>query len=139
MVLNKVVNAAKWTAETTIGAAQALANTKGPIPPTELHPRMPARPWTIPEYIRMWSWRHCWRNFPIFRFYVFSTIIVLGFLKFVVPIKPRHHIMYHKSKADADRHEAEHWYGFRQKMADKEYFKKYNPLKKEGEIEIGGH
>ncbi|KAK6755268.1 hypothetical protein RB195_013940 [Necator americanus] len=139
MVVAKVFEAAKWTGETAVGAVQALANTKGPVPATDLHPRMPARPWTAPEYLRMWSWRHCWKYIPVFRFYVYSGIIMFGILKYVVPFKPRHRIMYHKGKADAHHHEVEHWYGIRQKKADNEYFKKYNPLKKEGEVEVGGH
>ncbi|WKY12104.1 hypothetical protein Q1695_003574 [Nippostrongylus brasiliensis] len=139
MVVAKVFEAAKWTAETAVGAVQAVANTKGPIPPTDLHPRMPARPWTAPEYLRMWSWRHCWKYLPVFRFYIYSGIIVFGIFKFVVPIKPRHRIMYTKGKEDSHHHEVEHWYGIRQKKADKEYFMKYNPLKKEGEAEVGGH
>ncbi|VDM62786.1 unnamed protein product [Angiostrongylus costaricensis] len=139
MVLSKVLGGAKWTAETVVGAVRAVANTKDPIPPTDLHPRMPARPWTAQEYLRMWSWRHCWKYMPVFRFYIFSGIIVFAFFKFVVPLKPRHLVMYGRARANLDRHEAEHWYGVRQKKADKEYFKKYNPLKKEGEVEVGGH
>ncbi|KAK6020795.1 hypothetical protein OSTOST_13544, partial [Ostertagia ostertagi] len=66
----------------------------------------------------MWSWRHCWKYLPVFRFYIYSGVIVFAIFKFVVPIKPRHRIMYHKGKADAHHHEVEHWYGIRQKKAD---------------------
>ncbi|WKY12111.1 hypothetical protein Q1695_003580 [Nippostrongylus brasiliensis] len=33
----------------------------------------------------------------------------------------------------------EQWYGIRQKKADKEYFKKYNTLENEGEVDVGEH
>uniref|UniRef100_A0A1I7XK60 Uncharacterized protein n=1 Tax=Heterorhabditis bacteriophora TaxID=37862 RepID=A0A1I7XK60_HETBA len=138
MVVSKVFGAVKWTTETAKGAIQVLASPNNPVPATDLHPRMPARPWTVPEYIRMWSWRHCWKYIPVFRFYVFSGFILYGVFNFLLPIKPRHMIMYSKSKEDGAHHEYEKWHGFHQKMADKEYFKKYNPLKKEGEIEVGG-
>ncbi|VDM67472.1 unnamed protein product [Strongylus vulgaris] len=85
MVVAKIFEGAKWTAETLVGAGQALANTKGPVPATDLHPRMPARPWTAQEYLRMWSWRHCWKYLPVFRFYIYSGIIMFGILKYVVP------------------------------------------------------
>ncbi|KIH45138.1 hypothetical protein ANCDUO_24825 [Ancylostoma duodenale] len=91
MVVAKVFEAAKWTAETAVGAAQALANTKGPVPATDLHPRMPARPWTAQEYLRMWSWRHCWKYLPVFRFYIYSGIIMFGIFKFVVPCECQFH------------------------------------------------
>lgn len=35
--------------------------------------------------LRMWSWRHCWKYLPIFRFYIYSGIIMFGILKYVVP------------------------------------------------------
>ncbi|PAV58854.1 hypothetical protein WR25_08859 isoform C [Diploscapter pachys] len=136
MVVAKVLNAAKWTVETVKGAGIVLTSSHAPVPPTDLHPRMMARPWTFPEYIRMWSWRHCWKYLPIFRFYIYSAVIFIGVFKFVVPIKPRHMIQYHKGKEDAHHHEVEHMYGTRQNRQDAEYFKKYNPLKKEGEAEL---
>ncbi|GMR59143.1 hypothetical protein PMAYCL1PPCAC_29338 [Pristionchus mayeri] len=139
MVATKILEAVKWSAETVKGAAVVLATPNAPIPASQLHPRMMARPWTTQEYIRMWSWRHCWKFIPVFRFYIYSGIIVYGVYKFVLPIKPRHRIMYTKGKEDGHHHEVEHWYGIRQKLADKEYFKKYNPLKKAGEAEVGGH
>jgi hypothetical protein len=48
-------------------------------------------------------------------------------------------IQYRQGKIDSHHHEVEHWAGFRQKLQDKEYFKKYNPLKKPGEVVVGGH
>ena len=35
--------------------------------------------------IRMWSWRHCWKYLPVFRFYIYSGIIMYGVYKFVLP------------------------------------------------------
>ncbi|GMT10734.1 hypothetical protein PFISCL1PPCAC_2031 [Pristionchus fissidentatus] len=139
MVAAKILEAVKWSAETVKGAAVVLATPGAAVPESQLHPRMMARPWTAQEYIRMWSWRHCWKFLPVFRFYIYSGLIVYGVYKFVLPIKPRHRIMYTKGKEDGHHHEVEHWYGIRQKLADKEYFKKYNPLKKAGEAEVGGH
>ncbi|CAO4380773.1 Protein CBR-RIL-1 [Caenorhabditis briggsae] len=139
MVVGKLFEAAKWTAETVKGAAVVVASPNAPIPATDLHPRMPARPWTAQEYLRMWSWRHCWKYLPVFRFYIYSGVILYGVYKFVLPIKPRHMVQYTKGKEDHHHHEVEHWWGIRQKLADKEYFKKYNPLKKEGEVEVGHH
>ena len=52
MPLAKVFNAACWTAETIKGAAVTLASPNAPIPKTDLHPRMMARPFTAQEYVR---------------------------------------------------------------------------------------
>ncbi|TKR60374.1 hypothetical protein L596_027629 [Steinernema carpocapsae] len=139
MVIAKIFGAVKYTAETIKGAAVVLASPNAEIPASKLHPRMPARPWTGQEWLRMWSWRHCWKYIPVFRFYIYSGIIVFGVYKFLLPIKPRHMIMYRQGKDDAHHHEVEHWYGVRQKTQDKEYFKKYDPLRKEGAVEVGGH
>ncbi|KHJ77732.1 hypothetical protein OESDEN_22648 [Oesophagostomum dentatum] len=85
MVAAKALEAVKWTAETLVGAVKVVADTKSPVPKTDLHPRMPARPWTAQEYLRMWSWRHCWKYLPVFRFYVYSGFIMFGILRYVVP------------------------------------------------------
>ncbi|CAJ0578593.1 unnamed protein product, partial [Mesorhabditis spiculigera] len=139
MVVKAVYNAAAWTVETARGAVNVLISPNAPIPKTDLHPRMMARPWTAAEYLRMWSWRYNWKYIPVFRFYVYSAAIVYGIYKFVLPIKPRHRIAYAKGKDDHHHHEVEHWYGIRQQKQDKEYFKTYNPLKKPGDVEVGGH
>ncbi|KAI6216224.1 CRE-RIL-1 protein [Aphelenchoides fujianensis] len=133
MVVGKVVEAGKWTLETIRGAAVTLASPNAPIPETKLHPRMPARPWTAPEWFRMTSWRHIWMYAPVFRYYIYSGIILYGAFKLLVPLKPRHKIMYTKGKDEAHHHEVEHWAGFRQKLQDKEYFRR------RGEAVEGGH
>lgn len=56
-----------------------------------------------------------------------------------VLVKPHHKVLYHKGKEDSHHHEVEHWYGIRQKVQDKEYFKKYDPLRKPGAVQVGGH
>ena len=53
MVVAKVLNAAKWTVETVKGAGIVLTSSHAPVPPTDLHPRMMARPWTFPEYVSL--------------------------------------------------------------------------------------
>lgn len=35
----------------------------------------------------MISWRHIWQKVPIFRFYIYSAVIVFGVFKFLVPSK----------------------------------------------------
>uniref|UniRef100_A0AC34F6B5 Uncharacterized protein n=1 Tax=Panagrolaimus sp. ES5 TaxID=591445 RepID=A0AC34F6B5_9BILA len=137
MVFHKVWEATKWTAETARGAAYVLASPGQPIPDSKLHPRMPARPWTAAEWLRMASWRHMWQYLPVMRNYVFAGFILYGVYKFVLPIKPHHKVLYKKGKEDAHHHEVEHWYGIRQKNQDKEYFKKYNPMRKAGEHDVG--
>uniref|UniRef100_A0A1I7Z8I5 Uncharacterized protein n=1 Tax=Steinernema glaseri TaxID=37863 RepID=A0A1I7Z8I5_9BILA len=128
MVIAKIFGAVKYTAETVKGAAVVLASPNAEIPASKLHPRMPARPWTAQEWY-----------LPVFRFYIYSGIIVYGVYKFVLPIKPRHMVMYRKGKDDAHHHEVEHWYGIRQKNQDKEYFKKYDPLRTAESVDVGGH
>ncbi|CAD5218526.1 unnamed protein product [Bursaphelenchus okinawaensis] len=139
MVVGKIVDLAKFTGGTIKGAALVLARPSDPIPETKLHPRMPARPFTTPEWLRMLSWRHIWQKIPIARFYVFSALIVFGVFKFLVPIKPRHVIMYKTGKEDGHHHEVEHWYGVRQKKQDALYWAKYDPFRVEGAAAVGGH
>lgn len=52
MVFNKVWEGTKWTAETIRGAVVVLANPNAKIPPSELHPRMMAHPFTVAEWVR---------------------------------------------------------------------------------------
>uniref|UniRef100_A0AC35FFP0 Uncharacterized protein n=1 Tax=Panagrolaimus sp. PS1159 TaxID=55785 RepID=A0AC35FFP0_9BILA len=127
MVFYKIYEATKWSGETIRGAALVLASPNAPIPPSMLHQRMPARPWTAAEWLRMASWRHMWKYMPVMRYYVFSAFILYGCYKFVLPIKPHHKVLYKQGKEDAHHHEVEHWYGIRQKNADKLYYKKYHP------------
>lgn len=103
----------------------------------------------------MWSWRYSWKYMPIFRNFLYSGLIVYGVIKFVLPskyfkniftiyyyfilVKPRHKIQYAQAVENAHHHEVEKFYGYRQKVQDALYFKKYNPLKKEGEIDVSGH
>lgn len=51
IMLNKVWDATKWTVETARGAAVTLASPNAPIPESQLHARMPARPWTAGEWV----------------------------------------------------------------------------------------
>uniref|UniRef100_A0AC35TJH2 ATP synthase subunit f, mitochondrial n=1 Tax=Rhabditophanes sp. KR3021 TaxID=114890 RepID=A0AC35TJH2_9BILA len=139
MVVSKIVSALQFTGETVKGAALVLANPNAKIPESKIVSHMPARPFTGPEWLRMWSWRHNWKLLPVFRYYVFSGMIVYGIFKFVLPIKPRHGIQYTQGYENSHHHEVEHWYGYRQQVQDALYFKKYNPLKKAGEAEVGGH
>uniref|UniRef100_A0A0N4ZSA8 Uncharacterized protein n=1 Tax=Parastrongyloides trichosuri TaxID=131310 RepID=A0A0N4ZSA8_PARTI len=140
MVVSKIFGALKYTGETAKGAVMVLANPNAPIEKSIVIPhRMPARPFTSAEWFRMWSWRHCWKYLPVFRYYVFSGFIVYGVFKFVLPIKPRHGIQYTQGYENSHHHEVEKWYGYRQKVQDALYFKKYNPLKKEGEVDVSGH
>ncbi|KAI6189496.1 Protein CBR-RIL-1 [Aphelenchoides bicaudatus] len=127
MVVDKLVSFGRSTVEIVFGGAKTLVSPNEPIPATKLHPRMPPRPFTGAEWFRMLSWRYMWRYQPVLRYYVFSVCIVLGVFKFLVPLKPRHKIMYNKGKDDSHHHEIEHWAGFRQKEQDKLYFKKYAP------------
>ncbi|MFH4979964.1 hypothetical protein AB6A40_006673 [Gnathostoma spinigerum] len=136
---SRLLDAAKYVAETVKGATIVLFSPNAPIPPSKLVPFMPARPWTAQEWFRMWSWRYCWKYLPIFRFYIYSAIIVYGIFKFVLPIKPRHRIMHSEMYKNSHHHEVEFWYGIRQKIQDKLYFEKYNPLKKEGEVVPSAH
>uniref|UniRef100_A0A0N5BNK6 Uncharacterized protein n=1 Tax=Strongyloides papillosus TaxID=174720 RepID=A0A0N5BNK6_STREA len=140
MVLPKVINAVKYTAETLKGAAVTLANPNAPIEQSKvIAHRMPARPFTMGERLRMFSWRHCWKYVPVLRFYVFSGIILYGVVKYVLPIKPRNVIQYHDAYEGIHHHEVEQWKGAIQNRQDALYFQKYNPLKKEGEIDVSGH
>uniref|UniRef100_A0A7E4VPT8 COX6C domain-containing protein n=1 Tax=Panagrellus redivivus TaxID=6233 RepID=A0A7E4VPT8_PANRE len=139
MVVSKVWEATKWTAETVRGAAVVLASPNAPVPESQLHPRMPARPWTAGEWVRMTSWRHMWKYLPVLRYYVYSGFILYGAYKFLLPIKPHHKVLYSQGKIDAHHHEVEHWYGIRQKVQDKEYFAKYDPLRKPGQVDVSGH
>lgn len=52
MVVSRFVDLAKFTGETLKGAALVLAKPNEKIPETKLHPRMPARPATVPEWVR---------------------------------------------------------------------------------------
>jgi len=139
MVVDKIAAIGKSTFDTLRGAVVVLASPNAPIPATKLHPRMPPRPFTAPEWFRMLSWRYMWQYNPVLRYYIFSVTIVLGVFKFLVPIQPRHKIMYHQSKLDAHHHEVHEWAGFRQKYQDKLYFKKYDPLRKAGAEVPSGH
>jgi hypothetical protein len=101
----------------------------------------------------MTSWRYTWQYFPIFRFYIYSIIIVIGLFKFLVPrksalyrmsidsfsVKPHHKIVYAQGKENQHHHEIEFWSGFRQRLQDQEYFKKYDPFRKAGAPDVGGH
>lgn len=51
MVLNKIWEGTKWTAETIRGAFIVLINPNAKIPPSELHPRMMAHPFTVGEWV----------------------------------------------------------------------------------------
>lgn len=51
MVVSKIVEAIRFSAETAKGAALVLARPNEPIPATKLHPRMPAWPQTTPEWV----------------------------------------------------------------------------------------
>uniref|UniRef100_A0A915CIH0 Uncharacterized protein n=2 Tax=Parascaris univalens TaxID=6257 RepID=A0A915CIH0_PARUN len=136
---SKIIDAVKYTAETVKGAVVVLFSPNAPIPASKLDPFMPARPWTAQEWFRMWSWRHCWKYLPVFRYYIYSGFIMYGFYKFILPVKPRHKIIHHQIYDNMHHHEVEYWHGIRQKRQDAEYFRKYNPLKKAGEPEVGGH
>jgi len=139
MVLSKLWNAGKWTAETVRGAAVVLASPNAPIPETKLHPRMPARPSTIPEFIRMLSWRHMWQWQPAIRLLVFSAMIVFSVEFFLIPVKPRHLVMLSQGKENHHKHEREHMYGRFQKRQDELYFAKYDPFRKADAPAVGGH
>lgn len=70
--------------------------------------------------------------FPV-RYFLFIFISNLHFIL----VKPHHKVLYKKGKEDAHHHETEHWYGIRQKNQDKEYFKKYDPLRQAGAADVG--
>lgn len=60
MVATKILEAVKWSAETVKGTALVLAHPNAPVPASQLHPRMMARPWTAQEYVSLfiyiWEW-----------------------------------------------------------------------------------
>ncbi|KAH7730836.1 CRE-RIL-1 protein [Aphelenchoides avenae] len=125
----RVWHGVKWTAETFRGAAVVLASPKAPIPPTKLHPRMMARPMTLGEFFRMFSWRYNWKYQPIIRTWLESAAIVWAIYYFVLPIKPRHMVQFAQAQEDSHHKEVEHEYGLKQKLQDQEHFKKYDPLR----------
>ena len=144
MVIRKVVNGVKWTAETIRGAAVVLASPNAPIPPSQLHPRMMARPWLPGEWLRMNSTRFLWQYIPIFRFVVFSTLGTLFVIKFLLPQKPRQRFINAENAAAEHKHEKDSFYGVRQRRQDKIYFEKYDPLRAHrpeayGLVYGGGH
>uniref|UniRef100_A0A0K0EIL3 Uncharacterized protein n=1 Tax=Strongyloides stercoralis TaxID=6248 RepID=A0A0K0EIL3_STRER len=140
MVVSKVFDTLKYTGETLKGAAICLASPNAPVEKSKIiASHMPARPFTPAEWFRMWSWRHCWQYVPMFRFFVFSGMISYGIIKYVLPIKPNHIIQKHQMQENVHHHEVEKWYGYRQQVQDALYFKKYNPLRKEGEVDVSGH
>lgn len=54
MVVERIWNAGKWTAETVRGAVVVLFSPNAPIPSSKLHPRMMAMPWTPGEWVDVW-------------------------------------------------------------------------------------
>uniref|UniRef100_A0A0M3IKK4 NADH dehydrogenase [ubiquinone] 1 beta subcomplex subunit 7 n=1 Tax=Ascaris lumbricoides TaxID=6252 RepID=A0A0M3IKK4_ASCLU len=127
---SKIIDAVKYTAETVKGAVVVLFSPNAPIPAWKLDPFMPARPFEC---------GHGGIYLPVFRYYIYSGFIMYGFYKFILPVKPRHKIIHHQIYDNMHHHEVEYWRGIRQKRQDAEYFRKYNPLKKAGEPEVGGH
>lgn len=55
MVATKILEAVKWSAETVKGTALVLANPNAPVPASQLHPRMMARPWSAQEYVSFFT------------------------------------------------------------------------------------
>lgn len=55
MVLQKVWEGAKFTAETVRGAALVLAKPNDPVPPAKLHPRMMPMPFTVGEWVSFFN------------------------------------------------------------------------------------
>lgn len=51
MSLEKVIEGGKWLTETMTGFAKAVASPNAPVPKTDLHPRLVARPWTAQEFV----------------------------------------------------------------------------------------
>uniref|UniRef100_A0A158R5E5 NADH-ubiquinone oxidoreductase B17 subunit n=1 Tax=Syphacia muris TaxID=451379 RepID=A0A158R5E5_9BILA len=132
----KLWYAVKFTLDTMKGVVVAIASPNMKLPPAKLDPHMPARPWTITQWIRMFAWRYHWRYLPMIRFWVFSALTVTILWVFVVPVKPRHMLIRNDINHKLHELETTMWYGRMQKREDDLYFKKYDPFSK---YRIVGH
>ncbi|KAL7078135.1 hypothetical protein ACQ4LE_002542 [Meloidogyne hapla] len=113
-----------------IEAINIALNPSRPIPKTNIHPRMPAYPDTLPEFFRLFPYRHHWKFVPLIRAVVFSHCLIL-------PIYLMSSL--NSSTVHANReqlvhaiHHAEGSFAFgrSQRREDAKYFKEYDPMAK---------
>uniref|UniRef100_A0A915ER09 Transmembrane protein n=1 Tax=Ditylenchus dipsaci TaxID=166011 RepID=A0A915ER09_9BILA len=129
MVFDKIVNSAKNVADVLKGAATVLTSPNQAVPSTKVHPRMPAWPMTLPEYIRMQPWRYMWMYTPGFRLYVFSSAAVAMLFIFGMKSSPSQQVQQKKAAEDAHHHHVDMFLHKSQKAADQVYFEKHDPLR----------
>lgn len=125
-IISKLWNFGKATGIYFYGVVDNTLNPGRPIPRTDLHPRMPAYPYSAAEWIRMFPYRHYWKYFPVIRFVPIAGLIFFCTIYQII-YSPVGRIQKEGLEEAIHHGEGSLVYGKRQRAEDAKYFREYDP------------